>query len=383
MRAVHVGQEHSIDDIRIVRKECASLVTEGIDVVYITQQKDKAYFGEKICGVSVYTYVPYKLKFNIPLISVRVNLYFSRKRAARMALKLNGDIYHIHELSLWSVAKRLKKRGKRIIFDQHEDSPGQIYQNYLEVLHSRFVAAVIKKHVIHQEKSMVKNSELVIAASEMIAENLQGYKINNNIMVIHNYADKSATQCNMSDYQKRDRCICYAGGLFARRGIKYVIDAMDLVDGIFEFAGGLDNRTQKTYENSAGWDKCKYLGSISRSEVNRLYERSRVGIINNLDIPYHRNSNPNKLFEYMAAGLPIVCTSIPAWAQIVKEAGCGLVVNATNTEEIATAINYLLDNPKKAQQMGQNGYQAFMNIYNWDAEKDKLISEYYKLDLKY
>lgn len=379
MRAVHIGQAHEVDDIRIVRKECASLAEAGIDAVYITQKKDKVYKGEKICGVSVYTYEPHKVKIPIPFISPKFGRYLSRRRALKLALEMDGEIYHIHELCLWLVGKKLKRSGKKLIFDQHEDSPGQVSQIYLEKFHNKFVEFFFRRIAIFQEKSIVKSSDLVIATSEMIADNIKKYQLNDNIIVIHNYANKNVTLCNTSDYLEREKRVCYAGGLFERRGIQYVIEAMSKVNGMFEFAGELHPKLYQYYRNSKGWSKCKYLGSISRDEVNRLYERSRIGIINNLDLPYHRNSNPNKLFEYMAAGLPIVCTSISAWADIVNHAGCGLVVEATNTEEIARAINFLLDNPEIARQMGQNGYQAFISTYNWDLEKEKLINEYRKV----
>ena len=379
MRVVHIGQEHSEDDIRIVRKECATLISEGIEAIYITQQKEKRYSGEKICGVSVYTYEPYKMKIDIPILTWRLNRFFSRRRAMKLAISLNASVFHIHEVELYQIARYLKKRGKKLIFDQHEDSPGQRYQIEFERYHSSSFAKASSRIANYQEKSMVRNSDLVIAASEMIAQNIKNYQIKKNIVVIHNYAHNEATRCNMDDYLERERIICYAGGLFERRGIKYVVDSMYKVNGFFEFAGKLDTMMQKVYESSAGWKNCRYLGCLSRDEVNRLYERSRIGIINNLDLPYHRNSNPNKLFEYMAAGLPIICTSIPAWAEIVNDAGCGLVVNATNEEEISDAINYLLDNPKKAQNMGQKGYAAFINKYNWDVEKGKLIKAYRNL----
>lgn len=241
---------------------------------------------------------------------------------------------------------------------------------------------MFQRNAIKQEKIMVRNADYIIATSEAIAQNIQKYGYDKKIAVIHNYADKNSTSGNNDDYAERDNVICYAGGLFARRGIKYVVDAMEKVDGKFEFAGTMDANMQKQYESSKGWGRCKYHGVLTREEVNALYNRSRIGIINNLDVPYHRNSNPNKLFEYMAVGIPIVCTSIPAWAEIVKDANCGLIVNATDSAQIADAILYLLEHPLAAKEMGDNGRRAFEQKYNWDTEKGKLLHIYKEEILK-
>ncbi len=376
MKAVHIGMYHPVDDIRIVRKECATLVEEGIDAVFLTKGKSEKYNGNKICGVKIYTYESITTRIKGFRLPGRIIRLIDSINAAGIALKFDAKIYHIHEVELWLIAIILKRKNRKVVFDQHEDSTGQAFQAALEKYHKRWFAKIMRGIVWFQECNMVRNSDVVITASEMIAEKISNYGIKRNIVVLHNYADKNATSCDMSDYMERSRIICYAGGLYERRGIGEVIDAMSLVDGIFEFAGDLNNNLKDKYCKLDGWNRCKYLGKIERKSVNELYGRSRVGIINNYDLPYHRNSNPNKLFEYMAAGLPIICTSIPEWAKIVEDSKCGLVVNALNPKEIAHAINYLLDNPTEAMKMGENGYKRFVEKYNWEAEKEGLINMY-------
>lgn len=376
MRAVHIGKIHDVEDIRITRKEGTALVEAGIEVIYITQQKNQKYSGELVRGIQTYTYGVFTNLINIPFISWRIKNFFSINSAKKLALELNGDIYHIHEVELYAVARYLKCHGKKVIFDQHEDSPGQTYQAYFELYHNNLLAKLFQKNIIKKEKIMVRNADYIIATSEAIAKNIEKYGYNKKITVIHNYADKNSTSGNNDDYAKRDNVICYAGLLSGRRGIKYVIDAMNKVNGKFEFAGKLNVNMQHQYESSKGWEKCEYLGMLTREEVCALYNRSRVGIINNLDVPYHRNSNPNKLYEYMAVGIPIVCTSIPAWAETVKDTNCGLVVDATNSDQIADAITYLLEHPSEAKEMGDNGNKAFKQKYNWDIEKGKLVHIY-------
>jgi glycosyltransferase involved in cell wall biosynthesis len=85
---------------------------------------------------------------------------------------------------------------------------------------------------------------------------------------------------------------------------------------------------------------------------------------------------PVKLFEYMAAGLPIIASNFPLWGNFFKEHGCGITVNPLNAKEIARAIEHLLDHPEERQKMGENGRRAVLEKYNWKKESEKLLKLY-------
>jgi glycosyltransferase involved in cell wall biosynthesis len=92
--------------------------------------------------------------------------------------------------------------------------------------------------------------------------------------------------------------------------------------------------------------------------------------------PNHDDSQPNKLFEYMAAGLPVIASNFALWKEIVEKNQCGICVNPLNPQEIATAINWMLQNPAGANLMGKNGQNAVLEKYNWETESQKLIKFY-------
>lgn len=86
---------------------------------------------------------------------------------------------------------------------------------------------------------------------------------------------------------------------------------------------------------------------------------------------------PVKMFEYMAAGLPVIASNFPLWIDIIEGSGCGLCVDPLKPTEIAAAIDYLADNPEVVQTMSQNGQNAIKNKFNWAIEEFKLL-EFYK-----
>jgi glycosyltransferase involved in cell wall biosynthesis len=89
---------------------------------------------------------------------------------------------------------------------------------------------------------------------------------------------------------------------------------------------------------------------------------------------------PIKLFEYMAAGVPVISSDFPLWREIVGKVGCGLLVDPMNDQSIARAISWIIDNPDEAQEMGEKGRRAVAKYFNWDAEVENLLELYERLD---
>jgi len=85
---------------------------------------------------------------------------------------------------------------------------------------------------------------------------------------------------------------------------------------------------------------------------------------------------PNKIFEYMIAGLPVIASNFPLWKEIVEGNNCGICVNPLDPKEIANAIKYLIDHPDEARAMGENGRRSVLEKYNWEKESEKLIRLY-------
>lgn len=123
----------------------------------------------------------------------------------------------------------------------------------------------------------------------------------------------------------------------------------------------------------------KYLGMISREKVNQLYGKSRAGIVLYQPAKNHFESQPIKLFEFMAAGLPVIASDFPLWKKIVEGNQCGICVNPTDVNEVRKACVHLLKRPELGRRMGLAGRKAVVQKYNWNCEKDKLLNLYQEL----
>lgn len=130
-----------------------------------------------------------------------------------------------------------------------------------------------------------------------------------------------------------------------------------------------------------GWNKVHYVGKVTHDQVKSIYATALVGIV---CLGYVPNVGYKvgtlgvlKLFEYMHAGLAVICTDFNLWKEIVEKEKCGLCVNPYDIEAIAKAIQYLVDNPDIAKEMGHNGRKAVEREYNW-ATQEKILVELYK-----
>ena len=132
-------------------------------------------------------------------------------------------------------------------------------------------------------------------------------------------------------------------------------------------------------EKSTGWACVNALGFLSREQMRQTLSRSVAGIVTFLPVPNHIDAQPNKIFEYMSAGLPVIASHFPLWREIIEGNECGLCVDPLDPAAIAAAMDRLVENPDLARRMGENGRRAVHERYNWGVEEKKLLALYGKL----
>jgi len=128
-----------------------------------------------------------------------------------------------------------------------------------------------------------------------------------------------------------------------------------------------------------GWQNVETLGYLDRNAVKSTLSRSMRGLVLFHPEPNHVNAQPNKMFEYMSAGIPVIASNFPLWKEIVEGTECGICVDPLNPKEIADAIRWIIEHPVEASRMGENGRKAVEERYNWGIEEKKLLELYNKI----
>jgi glycosyltransferase involved in cell wall biosynthesis len=366
IKVCHLTSVHPIDDVRIFIKECSSLAKNDFDVTLIA-------FGEE-----AFT----KVKNGVVQISLKSpvlnRLHRFIKRPALMykeALRVDAEIYHLHDPELMPIGLKLKKQGKKVIFDAHEDLPKQImgktYLNYP-------IKLLLSKFLNFYESWVCSKFDAIITATPSIREKF--LKINPNTIDINNFPILTEL-FTTTDWQQKKNEAVYVGGITKIRGIIQIVQALEFTKGIRLNLAGTFSEKQletevKTYKS---WEKVNELGHLNRPDINKLLNDSKIGLVTLLPLPNHIDAQPNKMFEYMSAGLPVIASNFPLWREIVEGNNCGICVDPLNPQEIAKAIAFLIDNPQLAQNMGANGRKAVEKKYNWDQEEKKMITFYKSL----
>lgn len=377
---VHIGRYHRKDDIRIFCKECSSLVNEGYRVSYVTSDFYGDTEGYEENGIKVRFYHNRDLTLGIRRDIIKC--IFLRKKwidsVVDCILELEPDIIHIHEYEILCIVKRLLKRKNdiKIVYDVHEDSPRQLSDWYRRN-GKKFLAFLSEKNIEYRENRFIRKASAVITATDYIHDLV--IKHNNNVFTVKNYPKADDICCNNDDLKEREDIYCYSGGISEDRGVTLLIKNSDDIKGKFVLAGNMGEDYKKEIERVYK-EKLRrnvvYKGYLSRHQINALYSSSVVGMCTLQYQPNYINALPIKLFEYMAAGIPVVVSAFPLWKQIIEDAECGLLVDPYDEKAIVEAVNRLLSDRELAKKLGDNGKRAIREKYGWEHEEKILLEAY-------
>jgi glycosyltransferase involved in cell wall biosynthesis len=296
---------------------------------------------------------------------------------SRLGLQQDADVYHLHDPELLPSALWLKGRGKPVIYDAHEDLPRQVMSKpYLPASVRGLVSAATGA----LERLICRRLDLVVAATPSIRNRFAAEGIP--AEVVNNFPIVGELEADPSSRTERTRSVCYVGSITGIRGIEELIASLSRCrsGARLTLAGEFTDRgLRDAVASLPGWGEVDEIGFVSRARLRAVLASSMAGLVTFLPAPNHIEAQPNKMFEYMSAGLPVIASNFQLWREIIEGNECGICVDPADPTAIAAAIDRFVDDPTMARLMGENGRRAVNERYNWEGEKQKLLEIYEKL----
>ncbi len=356
---------HHPFDPRIYHKECLSIQEAGYDVTLLAQKDpNTGELSEEITHIPLKTYEG-KLK----------RMLFAPWQAYKIAKQLKADVYHFHDPELMLVARFLKKKNNVVVYDVHEDFvTSLIKKDYL----NKFMKLFIKKSFRSVEKVITKPFKKVLAEKYYqeiypTGEWVLNYPTVNEKFISHRRYVKSV----------EDKLI-YTGNVDLERGAKIHGNLPNIHPTIqMHFIGKCPRKFADEIEQVAGEHKGRiHIRGIDqfipKEEIEQSYLNTNwlAGVALFPPTDHYLKKELTKFFEYMNAGLPIICSNFERWKEFIERYQCGIAVDPYNEQAIYEAIEYLRENPKEARRMGENGKKAVQDQLNWKTQANHLVELY-------
>ncbi|MGJ8730407.1 glycosyltransferase [Listeria aquatica] len=366
---------HVWSDTRIYFKEAKSLANKGFQVEFYALDFE----GEKE---------------NIPNLEMHYLPALSRKERyqhMRVLLKAfeesEAKNFHFHDPELLLLAKKIKKKyGNEVktVYDMHEHLPAALLTKQWI---PRFCRPIVSKLVEVVEKYYLKWVDAVIYAEVSYKQNYAMNQATKTVDVL-NYP---VMPPEIQEINSEKFTLIYVGVLTEQRGLFNMLELAKALrekgchDFKLKLIGPIFTNEEKIVDfilRNKLENHIEQLDRMQYKDIWRHYYQSHIGLCLLHPTPNNLNSHSTKLFEYMAAKLPVIASNFPDFTRILAEADCGYTVDPFDPEGAADLVMKLKEDKHRSQEMGEKGFRAFEQLYSWQHESEKLVGLYENFEKK-
>ena len=366
-RIVHMTTVHRPFDTRIFHKECVSAAAAGYDVTLLQRGEVE----QTVAGVRVLPLPSYTSRLKRMTLGVW--------RAVRLARRARADIAHFHDPELIWGSFLLKLSGVRVVYDIHENL-------HLDIAAKQWVPGWAKRPLgvatLGLEQVAGFFFDHVVAATDGIAQRFPARKttlVRNSPILDDLRVAESATP-----FRERAPNMIYIGGLGGGgdvKGVDLMLNALAVLPDespIRLLLGGPEPAPGfvDALKARKGGHRIDYLGYVDPKDLGKYYAQAIGALVLYPPMPNNIASEPVKLFEAMAAGVPTIISDFPLFREYIATADCGFALDPTDAAEVARRMIELEANRDAAEAMGARGRRYAETERNWSIFAKRLENVY-------
>jgi glycosyltransferase involved in cell wall biosynthesis len=297
------------------------------------------------------------------------------------------DAIHIHDLPLCRIGIEAKKKYNiKLVIDFHENWPALLcVSSHTNTIPGRILSS--EKQWRSYEKECAIEADRIITVVDEMKERISKLGISDKkIIVLENTPDiKSLTELN---YRRDERffTLIYIGGISYHRGLQYAINGLSIlvpelpvrlwIAGDGKFCTVLRNQViSLNLQNNV-----EFFGMVAKEKTDDLMNKTDLGLIPHIRSEQSDNSSPNKLFDYMASGLPVLSSNCSSVKRVIDETSTGVTYIFDSPSDFASVLKRLYNDREKRAIFAFNGKKAVTEKYNWDRTSASLVNLYHGLE---
>jgi glycosyltransferase involved in cell wall biosynthesis len=305
-------------------------------------------------------------------------------RIFRHAVRQKAAVYHAHDLdTLPACAAAARCTGAALVYDSHE--------LWLQsVRHLTNTPSVFMKLERLAESALAPRADAVIAVTpgrarvmeEMYPKMPVPTLVPNYPPLSGPYPRSREVRGELGSSGDQEFLFIYQGVLGLHRGLEQLVDACTLLVGLplhvaivgHDATGGAIREYARERDTGG---ILTFHEPVPSEELPRLTGSADAGLLLFQDsCMNHTLSLPNKLFEYMMSGLPVVASDLPEIGEVVRKHSSGMLVDASSPESVAEAMREMASDPAEAGRMGESGHRAAVELYTWSVSERILLGLY-------
>jgi len=356
-------------DDRIYERACQGLAREGFDVHLVFTRPDVLPKEEGVRFHWIDKREGWKRR------------WFSSIQAVNLAIKVKADIYQFHDPDLLPHIMRIKKAlpNAKIIYDIHEN----FQANFKQWGFPQFLGRLFRKYEIMKINQLDGFAAVTQSLKDLFPQLEKPGVVIRNTVDVHRLR-----HIKPEDILPFDIPTFYTSGSQSHaRLVLQTVQSMKFISKDLNyrmmFAGRYYPGIKEELLAQARKDGTdlflKLEGMLPWDENFKRTARALCGCVFYENNQNNQIGTPNRIFEYMYSGIPIVVSDYPELRNIVEKAKCGLIVSSEKPEAIAEAFEFLLRNPEKAKEMGRNGRKAIFEDFGYHVDLKNTIEFYHQI----